>query len=154
MEWIATTMRRIWLKRNKLIFENKFCSPWELILKLSEGLEDFKPAHMTVKENNSDRVRGNPCKRWKKPDINEIKVYWDAALDINNKKMGLEIVIRDVEGEVFASVCSKRSNIVQPELLECLALWKTLEICNELGFSKVIIEWDATVVIYGVNSVE
>lgn len=30
-EWIATTMRRIWLRRNTFIFENQFYSPRKVI---------------------------------------------------------------------------------------------------------------------------
>lgn len=63
------------------------------------------------------------------------------------------IVIRDADGEILASVCSVRRNVDQPSLAESLALWRALEICNELAFSKVIMEGDAAVVINGVNKV-
>lgn len=31
LEWIATTLRRVWLRRNEYVFENKLCSPIRVI---------------------------------------------------------------------------------------------------------------------------
>lgn len=31
LEWIGITMRRIWLRRNEFVFENKLCSPKSVI---------------------------------------------------------------------------------------------------------------------------
>lgn len=124
----------------------------------NEGLEDFKAAQVTVKERHGAKVRGNfegASRRWRMPGINEVKANWDATLDIENKRMGIEIVIRDAEGEILASIiCSVRRNVAQPTLEKFLALWKTLEIYNELAFSKVNMEGDVALVINGVNNVE
>ncbi|XP_042972682.1 uncharacterized protein LOC122304475 [Carya illinoinensis] len=153
LEEIATTMRRIWLRRNLFIFEQKFYSPRELVLKTNEGLEDFRSAQILLKENRPGGMRGRLCRRWKKPGTNEVIANWDAALDTKNRTMGMRIFIRDANGEVLASVCSKRLNVVHPTLAKCLALWKAIEVCKDLALSKVILEGDAEAVIKKVNNV-
>ncbi|XP_042979954.1 uncharacterized protein LOC122310138 [Carya illinoinensis] len=154
LEEIATTMRRIWLRMNLFIFEQKFYSPRELVLKTNEGLEDFISTHILLKENRPGGMRSRLCRRWKKSGTNEVIANWDATLDTKNRTMGMRIVIRDANGEVLASVCSKRPNVVHPTLAECLALWKAIEVCKDLAFSKVILEGDAEAVIKKVNNVE
>lgn len=87
MEWIATTWRTIWLRRNKFIFENQFYFPRNLIQMSSEGMEDFEFAQMALKERYNDGVRSNSNRSQKKPDFNVVKANWDAILDTKSKRM-------------------------------------------------------------------
>lgn len=69
-----------------------------------------------------------------------VKTNWDAALDKTARKASIEIIIGSEEGEVLASAYNYKDNILQPALVECIALFRALEICNELEFSQVILE--------------
>lgn len=42
LKWVAITMRRIWPRRNKFIFEEKLDSPRQIILATNDLLEDYK----------------------------------------------------------------------------------------------------------------
>ncbi|XP_040987644.1 uncharacterized protein LOC121235360 [Juglans microcarpa x Juglans regia] len=79
-----------------------------------------------------------------------IKANLDASL--NEQNMGIGIVIRDEKGEVMASACYKKQPVKDPTLAESLALWQTVELCNDLGLNKVILEaGDAQAVVNDVN---
>lgn len=41
MEWIATTMRRIWLRRNEYVFENKLYSLIGVIQVVNDMISEF-----------------------------------------------------------------------------------------------------------------
>lgn len=52
----------------------------------------------------------------------------------------------------MATTCDKKPYVTQPDLVACLALWHTLELCKDLGFDKVILEGDAQVLLNVDNS--
>ncbi|XP_040998224.1 uncharacterized protein LOC121244278 [Juglans microcarpa x Juglans regia] len=154
MEWVATIMHRIWLRRNKVVFENQFYNPSKLLQMAGEGLEDYKLAQISQEGSATtvDTADYNVMqKKWKKPGVFKVKANWDAALDMEAKRMGMGIVIRDEEGEVLVSVCDVRNHVDHPAIAESWALWKALEICNKLALSRVTFEGDAVVVINGIN---
>ncbi|XP_041016299.1 uncharacterized protein LOC121258832 [Juglans microcarpa x Juglans regia] len=136
-------MRRIWLRRNNLLFNKKFYSPKSLIQLASEGLEDYKTAQLiSISRTVSGALDGSK-KKWQKPNPGVVKANWDASLDLHAKKMGVGICIRDEEGEVLVSACDVRAHVDNPARAECMALWKSLEICKELVLLKVSFEGDA-----------
>lgn len=51
---------------------------------------------------------------------NFVKTNWDAAMDLNNKKMGIGIIIRDEKGEVLATTCDQKIYVHQPAIIESL----------------------------------
>lgn len=55
--------------------------------------------------------------------------------------MGITSVIRDSEGNILASLCAflkkKLTQKSEPVFAECLALWRTLLVCADLGFQCV-----------------
>lgn len=154
LEWIATTMRSIWLRRNKLIFKNQFYSLRKVIQMTSEGMKDFSFAQESQNERHSTTDIGRSTKCWEKPDTNVVKVNWNVALDPKSKIMGLGIIIRDDEGEILVSVCANRRHVTQSALAKCYALWRAIEVCNDLAFQNVILEGDALVIIKVVNIIE
>lgn len=53
---------------------------------------------------------------WGKPDVNFVKVNLDASLDVNKKRKGMGIIIRDEKGEALVATCDQRSNVQQSEV--------------------------------------
>ncbi|XP_040988954.1 uncharacterized protein LOC121236572 [Juglans microcarpa x Juglans regia] len=145
---MAVVMRRIWLRRNRFIFEDKFYSPKQVI-SMGEGLEDYKTAQMSIIGCRGGGGSHGVQKKWKKPGTNMVKANWDAAMDFENKRMGMGIVFGDEEGKVLASVCDVKQNVHDPTLAESLALWRALEISIDLSFSfsELIFEGDAAAII-------
>lgn len=93
-------------------------------------------------------------KSWVKPDASFVKVNWHASLDVKKRLMGMEIIIRDEEGKALLAVCGYRNMVQKPDIAECYALRKALEICRDLNFQKVIFEGDAKAIIMAVQSDE
>jgi hypothetical protein len=60
-----------------------------------------------------------------------VKINWNAALDITNKKMGVGVTARDAEGFVLASMCATLSFITDP-IVEAGAIWKAVIFCGGL----------------------
>ncbi|KAF5458726.1 hypothetical protein F2P56_022736, partial [Juglans regia] len=156
IEWMAVVMRRIWLRRNRFIFENNFYSPKQVILMAGEGLEDYKTAKMSTIGCQDGGGSHGAQKKWKKPGTNVIKANWDAAMDLENQRMRMGIVFRDEEGEVLASVCDVKQNVHDPALAENLALWRAIEISSELSFSfsELMFEGDAANIIQRINKAD
>lgn len=80
-----------------------------------------------------------------------VKVNWDAGLDVQAKRMGVGIYIRDEASEVLVSVYDVKERVDNHALAESMALWKALEICSELSFSRVSFEGDAAAVINAIS---
>lgn len=50
--------------------------------------------------------------RWNKPDGLACKINWKATLDANNKKVGIEVIVRDSKGEILACLYLRLANNV------------------------------------------
>lgn len=95
------------------------------------GLEEFHKSNKEVDEVRSV-MKGVVGKgAWKKPCSSVVKAKWDASLDQQN---GLGIIFRNDKGEVMVVACGRRDNVTQPALANCMALWRAMELGQELGF--------------------
>lgn len=86
---------------NKFIFENQFYSSRELIQMTSEDMEDYKSAQAGLKDIKDTGVTCETNKRRKRPNPDEVKASWDAALDTKSTRMRDMIIISDAKGEVW-----------------------------------------------------
>ncbi|XP_040986467.1 uncharacterized protein LOC121234564 [Juglans microcarpa x Juglans regia] len=66
--------------------------------------------------------------------------------------MGIDIIIRDEEGEALVVVCDLKINVVNAAIAESFALRKAVELCSELNIQKAIFEGDANKVVEAVQS--
>lgn len=83
-----------------------------------------------------------------------IKV-WDTALEVENLKMRARIVIRDVDGELIASISMPQQYVSQSVIAETHALWRAMVLCLEIGLDHyVIFETDALLIIKDVQHQE
>lgn len=94
MEVIAVILRRIWQRRNKHIFQQKFDSPCLLINAAHNELKDFQNAQC-FQELYHYNKQSKSRPQWLKPDGIVLKVNWDAALNVTRKKVGCGIIVRD-----------------------------------------------------------
>ncbi|XP_035547305.1 uncharacterized protein LOC118348876 [Juglans regia] len=86
-------------------------------------------------------------KQWKKPKDGWLKANFDAAIDEQNCVVGLGIIIRNSKGEVMAAYSEPQRMKAKAVLVEAIALRRTIEVCKEMGFNKVVFEGDTLVMI-------
>ncbi|XP_042972892.1 uncharacterized protein LOC122304693 [Carya illinoinensis] len=155
LEVMAVVMRRIWLRRNGMVFDNKLVGPNEVFNQAVQCLTDFQLAQVkqTSKIDSSVPIN-NKAIHWKPPMGDILKVNWDAAWKTKEDRSGIGVVIRDSSGEVLASLCCPRTKVQDAMVAEIYALWRAMKLCAELNFRKVQFEGDALAVVNAVNSPE
>jgi hypothetical protein len=142
VELFTVTARKIWLRRNTVVFGGMFSHPTQLLKEAKAVLEDFKRMNTS---SSLPSVENHPPgeEKWVPPPLNLVKINWDAAVDSSNKIIGLGMIARDERGK-FLAACSKRQSInVEPVVAEALAATQAILFCQEHNFQKVIFEGDS-----------
>jgi len=153
MSLIVVIFHRIWLRRNRLIFEGQFSPPLKVFSDASSLFEDFKRHNLRESLSLASRSVGSyNCKFWKPPVAGFLKVNWDASLNINSKLVGLGCVIRNEEGCVIAAKCCVRKAVVDPVCAEAMAALAALDFCSDMGCVSIECEGDSLQIIKGVSS--
>jgi phosphotransferase system IIA component len=76
-----------------------------------------------------------------------LKLNWNAALDVSQKKMGVGVVVRDDSGTVKAMVAKVVPFIVDPTLAEAMAAWQAVQFCCDMGFQRVVLVGNSLTII-------
>ena len=108
---------------------------------VAKSLEAYKVANAR-KEGATTKTNSNDLK-WEAPKNDFVKVNWDVSLDKNSMKIEVGIIVIDGMREVFATLSSSRNHIVEPNIVKGLAALRTIHLCGELEFNRVILEGDA-----------
>jgi len=138
-----TVARLIWLRRNSFVFQREFTPPSQLATSANELFSQFRQATAV------DEAPGvNPkYSRWTKPPIGWLKTNWDAAIDVERKKMGLGVVVRDARGEVQVAMAQVIPYLIDSIVAESMATWRPVSFYLECGFSKLLLEGDSLTVV-------
>ncbi|KAF5450671.1 hypothetical protein F2P56_031001 [Juglans regia] len=147
LEEVAMILKGIWNRRNKYVFENVFSSPAQVYEGAIHSLDGFRNALKCKKANSSGGCPVSVIKQWKKPEDGWLKANFDAAIDEQNGIVGLWIIIRNNKREVMAAYSEPQRMKTKAVVVEAIALRRTIEVCKEMGFNKVIFEGDALVII-------
>jgi ribonuclease HI len=146
---------RIWLRRNKLIFEGHFSHPLKVFSDASSLFDDFKRHNLREPlVLASSSVGSIFCKIWKPPTATSFKVNWDASLNINSELVGFGCVLRNEEGFVIAAKCCVCKALVDPVCAEVMATLVALDFCSDLDVSSIECEGDSLQIIKGVSSTD
>lgn len=125
--------------RNELIFEKVYTSPELFFKKAIDLLQEYKlPTAGTYKV----RVCKNKV-RWVPPDQNLIKINVDAAVNVNDDKVGLGIVARNASGEVLLATSKPMWHFVSVERAELEAFQWAMELIKDQKWRRVLVEGDA-----------
>jgi len=87
MELMAVLSRRIWLRRNKFIFESIFTPPQVIFSEAVALIDEYRRYNKREDEpitSNGVRHSASAMTVWKPPPDGIIKVNWDAS--VNDKK--------------------------------------------------------------------
>jgi ribonuclease HI len=146
----AGIVRRIWLRRNKLIFEGVFSSPSEVVKASLAAVEEFQ-AVQGRKHSGGTMENQIP---WRAPPIGWVMVNWDAATDRRRGRCGLGMVIRDHMGNLIAAKCTTKMGNLDPGAAEAIAALEATRFCQSLRLDQIRVVGDAKVVVEAVLSGE
>ncbi|KAG6647467.1 hypothetical protein CIPAW_07G081000 [Carya illinoinensis] len=123
VEAVAYILRRIWLRRNYWIFENKFEEPKKVIRAAKQVETEVEEANQRcLQEGVHCSKPRRECTKWEKPAREEFKVNWDAAIDDKLQIVGIGVVVRDDQGEILACLCSVVKNQSATCMVEAMAV--------------------------------
>ena len=74
------------------------------------------------------------------PPSNSFKINYDGAVCSNSNRSSIEIVIRDHDGSMIASLAQRLSQAYKPVEIEAMAATQAIEFAEEVGVDRVLIE--------------
>jgi len=74
-----------------------------------------------------------------------------VALDKNNGRMGIGLVIKDFNGKVYAAASHVVDFLTDPIVRESMAALKAVEICKNMRLDKIMVEGDSLKVVNAIN---
>jgi len=150
LELFAVITYKLWLRRNRDVFDNVLMYPSCLLKGATDMLEDFRHSQNVATSHANDRLV-SPSK-WMKPSSGTVKINWDAALCSRRNIMGVGVVARDDTGAVKAALCSYLPYVSDPSVVESLGARKAVELGRDMGFSSIVLEGDAREVVLGLGN--
>lgn len=64
------------------------------------------------------------------------------------------VVARDHVGNVLAALSTPKKGNQHPVVAEFFALWRAMQLCQEIGMERVLFEGDAQLLINNINEEE
>ncbi|KAF5464150.1 hypothetical protein F2P56_014252 [Juglans regia] len=101
------------------------------------SLDEFQEAQRESRSDGRKMGLAQQRRSWQKPEQPSVKVNFDTTLDLKEKRIGAEVVIRDCRGDVLISLCAQLLYVTSHFLAECKAFGRAIELCKELGFYTV-----------------
>jgi len=166
----------IWKERNRRIFQNSELKNVELVLKIEASIVEVTNSHLRkcmkeegsfsswdglmkknwanlinpplvyLKKNKVDRAN---C-RWSPPPMGWGKLNFDGAARGNPGIAGIGCIINNDSGQWLA----KKAMAIRPtsnSLAELEALEAGLNLCLEVGITKVVIEGDSQIILNAIR---
>jgi ribonuclease HI len=143
--------RKIWMRRNHVVFGGEFNPPKALLLEAETTLLEFKKSNLVT---NETRASSSSIKedKWTPPPRNSVKINWDAAVAIEKKEIGIGFIAWDEKGKFLGAVSKKERIAVEPVVAETLTALFAILWCQEQNYHAVIFEGDALQVVNAVNN--
>ncbi|KAK8985052.1 hypothetical protein V6N11_082669 [Hibiscus sabdariffa] len=144
---MMVTFWAVWYSRNKLVHEG--ISP-----SVSQSLSFIKAF---IRESGSPNpltnIGAGACRsRWSAPELNVVKCNFDSAFDVQHNESTSGIICRNSDGLIMASGTVPHWYVVDAFMAEAFACLQAVIFANELGFRRVVFEWDSLTVIRRVSA--
>jgi hypothetical protein len=152
---MAVIARRIWLWRNKFIFESLFTHPQIIVSEALAHLEEYQRCNKKEDILSSGDLMPHPPRPrtgWCPPPSGLIKVNWDASINITKECIGIGVVVRDSIGNVLRAKSLTKKVVAIPMLAEAMVAYEAVVFCKEVGFYEIMLEGDVKQVVNDVNS--
>ena len=92
--------------------------------------------------------------KWEPPDLGVFKVNYDGVLFTETGRARLEVVIRNSEGAVMASLLQQIPQPTTVAQVEALAARRALEFALEIGITSAVFEGDSDTISKDLNNSE
>lgn len=143
--------RRIWLRHNEVIHGGTFLHPNTIVQQATQAVEIYQT--LRVGTLRYEAPIGTPTTLlWKAPPLGWYKVNWDAGVNHTKGRVGLEAIIWDHQGKMWALKSLTRHGFLDPTTVETMAATIVVKFCKEMGIMQVLLEGDAKLVVDAVNS--
>jgi ribonuclease HI len=154
VELLAVVARKVWLRRNSLVFEGVLRHPKEVLEEAILSLEEFRKWNSLEEFNvlQPEGVSFSKIDRWSPPHLGRVKVNWDASINSKEKCIGVGIVARNSLGDFVGGRSVMQKIETDSSTTESMAALMAVLFSKELGLSEVIFEGDIAQVISDINS--
>ncbi|KAK3198024.1 hypothetical protein Dsin_021439 [Dipteronia sinensis] len=138
-----------WYSRNLSVHSNQGSFVEDVVVWLHTYLDDFKSTNVV---EDQMKARGPVTEAvWCPPIEGQLKINTDATVDVEGKKIGIGVVIREHTGFVMASCAQKIDVGYSPVLVEAEAILRGLQFTKDSGLCHVVVESDAAIVVAYIN---
>lgn len=150
---IVTLCWSIWRARNDLVWNNKRWNPMRIVAKAWEYLTQWTVAHNRFfVAPLQPSMAGDGATYWIKPQYNEVKITADAAIVEDHGASSIGLIVRDHEGHLLLACTRCFRDIMNPTLVEAIAIKEALSWAKEWPNNTVTIESDCLVVVQMIRS--
>ncbi|XP_031107832.1 uncharacterized protein LOC116012436 [Ipomoea triloba] len=139
---------KIWEARNEKIWNQKIFNASHICLSAANLLSEWNTANLPM---NFSRIPATLTK-WTSPPTLMYKLNVDAALDINNKRMGFGFALRDSTGALVAARSAPYFRLFMPNEAEAMGVKEALKWVKSMNMDNLQVESDCLQVINGINS--
>ncbi|XP_059455066.1 uncharacterized protein LOC132185289 [Corylus avellana] len=153
MQLVAMVARLIWLRRNSVVFGGDFLDPSSLLRRAQDQVEACIKASQR-RTRRGEKLNTPPIVVWQKPPVGCVKLNWDAGLDIQRKRTGIGVIVRDHEGKPLAMLCASKRHVYNPTMAKAIAACRAVELAVQLDLHRFISKGDALVIVQALRSDE
>jgi ribonuclease HI len=154
-ELMAVICRRIWLRRNKMVFDQIFTPPGVVYEEAVRSLEDFRLCNSIEGQESTHRggvAAPVPVACWQAPPCGKIKINWDASLNKGMDIIGIGVVVRDSSENFLGGWCISKQLRVDPLMAEAMAAMEAVIFSREASFFYAIFEGDSLQIVKAINA--
>ena len=134
------------MKQKKLNIEG-------VIRRIRNAIKEDEQCNIRRMRNEKEEDAKNKKEQWQSLEDDWIKINCDAAYIVNNKMAAYGVVARNREGRVLAGK-SQWLEMDEAEIAEAIAIKQGIKLAVEQRYQKVIIEFNAKVVVERINGRE
>lgn len=150
VEEFVLVAKRVWMRRNQFIFKQEFKCPNSVALAAKDTLDELRL--ISTATSNQTSLNQALTTTWSPPPTNFYKLNWDAAVDKAQCKIGIDLIIRDWNGRIVATLRSHRPLFPDPFLAGACGAMEAACFGQQMGLKKIILEGDSKEVISAINS--
>lgn len=143
----------IWRARNDLVWNRKRWSAMKIVAKAWEYLSQWNGAQArNYKVPLQPMLAGDGAIYWAKPKTDVVKITVDAATFSDQGTCGIGIISRDHDGSLLGAKSKQYAEVLNPSMVEAMAIKEALSWAKDRQWSSVILESDCLLVVQLIRS--
>ncbi|KAK3212813.1 hypothetical protein Dsin_017519 [Dipteronia sinensis] len=150
LEFLCVALWRIWLMRNLFVHGGRIQDMYQVVPWAEEFLAEFQDANSEAAKLVGRARPTGIC--WRPLEVGMLKLNTDVAIDVQNQRVGLGMVIRDDLGMVLAASTQKIRTYFSLPVAEAMTILRGTIFLKNSGLEPIVIESDALGVVQMINS--